>query len=448
MKSNYLKIFRDKQEKQPLLKKILTEAFSKIRLTKRQKIWWCICLVCIIVSFTMKLTATESENGVVIDNMVGTFKKILQIVKDLGADDSTAVAISVNWSGVQTIKNMLDYLTSIQIKSIDYINNTPFGTSTMFNHIYYGLTIFAVIGCLYKMLVHFLKTERFDNVMAFTGFFQFIGIALLFVFSDQIVDQVVSLNEGVNIAAIQKLNVKLDDELTKQIKNDLKKPIEDIKIEKQRLSTLENNTSVNPVTIVKDQAEIATSRLKISGLIMWDAGLALEFKYIYFSSVIGIIASILAIPTVILSIMIKILLTVMVAGTKIVFLMAFIPGFENTWKTFMTNMLNIILWGPIFNAIYAFIVNFILFMLGPDPLGAGQIIWLTIIACILAFQSISLTTSAAGVVIQGAGASMAGALGSMSTMSGVGVATGAAKAAVGITAIAVGAKFMSKGKGK
>ena len=43
---------------------------------------------------------------------------------------------------------------------------------------------------------------------------------------------------------------------------------------------------------------------------------------------------------------------------------------------------------------------------------------------------------------------MAGALGSMSTMSGVGVATGAAKAAVGITAIAVGAKFMSKGKGK
>ena len=188
MKSNYLKIFRDKQEKEPLLKKILTEAFSKIKLTKRQKIWWCICLVCIIVSFTMKLTATESENGVVIDNMVGTFKKILQIVKDLGADDSTAVAISVNWSGVQTIKNMLDYLTSIQIKSIDYINNTPFGTSTMFNHIYYGLTIFAVIGCLYKMLVHFLKTERFDNVMAFTGFFQFIGIALLFVFSDQIVD--------------------------------------------------------------------------------------------------------------------------------------------------------------------------------------------------------------------------------------------------------------------
>ena len=155
----------------------------------------------------------------------------------------------------------------------------------------------------------------------------------------------------------------------------------------------------------------------------------------------------MAIPSVILSVMIKVLLTVMVAGTKLVFLMAFIPGFENTWKTFMTNMVNILLWSPIFNALYGFIVTIIVYMVNEDTLGTGQIIWLTIVACILAFQSISLTTSAAGVVIQGAGASMAGALGSMSTMSGVNVATGAAKAAVGVTtAVVIGNKFMSKGK--
>ena len=151
----------------------------------------------------------------------------------------------------------------------------------------------------------------------------------------------------------------------------------------------------------------------------------------------------MAIPSIILSIMIKVLLTVMVAGTKIVFLMAFIPGFENTWKTFMSNMVNILLWAPIFNALYGFIVAIIIFMMSDQSLGTGQIVWITIIACILAFQSISLTTSAAGVVIQGAGASMAGALGSMSTMSGVNVAMGATKAAVGL---AVMKKFMSKGK--
>ena len=450
MKSNYLKIFRDKQEKQPLLKKILTETFSKIKFTKRQKFWWSICLACLIVSFWMKINATESEG--VYDRLLSSMKDVYEVILSLGADKETSIDIARYWGGVQIIKNMLDYLTSIQIKAIDYINNIPFGTSTMFDHIYYGLTIFAVIGCLYKMLVHFLKTERFDNVMAFTGFFQFIGIALLFVFSDQIVNQVVSLNQGINTAAIQELNKKLDNEITNQMKKDLKYPIKQIIKEKENLRQKElqvkDEDSYNPVTIIKDEATIAGHKLRINKMIMWDAGAALQFKYFFFSSVIGIIASILAIPSVILSIMIKVLLTVMVAGTKIVFLMAFIPGFENTWKTFMTNMLNITLWGPIFNAIYGFITSLIVFMMSEDSLETGQILWLTIICCILAFQSISLTTSAAGVVIQGAGASMAGALGSMSTMSGVGVATGAAKAAVGITAIAVGAKFMSKDKGK
>lgn len=452
MKSNYLKIFSDKKEKSPLLKKILTKTFSKVKLTRRQKIWWCICLVCLIVAFGMKLNATTANEGG-IAGIEAHSRNMLEILTGLGADRGTAESIGRNWSGVQIIKNMLDYLTAIQIKSIEYINTTAFGTSTMFDHIYYGLTIFAVIGCLYKMLVHFLKTERFDNLMAFTGFFQFIGVALLFVFSDQIVNQVVSLNQGVNTAEIQRLNKKLDDELTRQIKKDLQTPIDKIKTEQKNqaealVRAINDSGSMNPITIINNKMDVAISDLKISKLIVWDAGAALEFKYIYFSSVIGIIASVLAVPSVILSIMIKILLTIMVAGAKLVFLMAFIPGFENTWKTFMTNMLNIILWGPIFNAIYGFIVSLIIFMLIDDSLGTGQIIWLTIVTCILAFQSISLTTSAAGVVIQGAGASMAGVLGSMSTMSGVGVAMGTAKAAVGVTAgVVIGSKFMSKSKG-
>ena len=138
----------------------------------------------------------------------------------------------------------------------------------------------------------------------------------------------------------------------------------------------------------------------------------------------------MAVPAFILSIMVKILLSVMVAGTKLVFLLAFIPGFENTWKTFMLNMLNILLWTPIFNAIYGFIIALVVGLMTNNTLGSGQIVWLTIISIILAFQSLSLTTSAAGVVINGAGASIAGAMGSIATMNGVNAGLGVAKAAV------------------
>lgn len=437
MNTNYFKIFIDKKEKQPLLKKMLTDIFGKIKLSKKHKILGIISIICMGVSFVMKLNAASGSSEKPLEGV----KSMYDILTEMGANPLTAAMIVENWDGVQIIKNMLNYLTGIQIKSIDYINATPFGTSTMFEHIYSGLTIFAVIGCVYKLVLHFLKTERFDNVSAFTGFFQFIGIAVLFVFSDQIVNQVVSLNQGVSTETIQTLNIKLDNELTAQITKDLKPTIEEIKKEYEKIDELKeqkNEPSINPISSLAYDFEIAEHSLKIAKLITWDAGMALQWKYIYFSIVIGIIASILAIPSVIISIMIKILLTVMVAGTKLVFLLAFIPGFENTWKTFMTNMLNILLWAPIFNAIYSFIISLVSFMLGPDPLGTGQIIWLTIVTCILAFQSISLTTSAAGVVIQGAGASMAGALGSMATMSGVNVVMGVTKAAVGVGAAAAG----------
>lgn len=435
MNTNYFKFFTDKKEKQPLLKKMLTDIFGKIKLSKKHKILGIISIICLGVSFVMKLNAAGGSSEKPLEGV----KSMYDILTEMGANPLTAAMIVENWDGVQIIKNMLNYLTGIQIKSIDFINATPFGTSTMFEHIYSGLTIFAVIGCVYKLVLHFLKTERFDNVSAFTGFFQFIGIAVLFVFSDQIVNQVVSLNQGVSTESIQTLNIKLDNELTAQITKDLKPTIEEIKKEYEKIDELsEQKKDANPISSLAIDIEIMEHSLKISKLIMWDAGMALQWKYIYFSIVVGVIASILAIPSVIISIMIKILLTVMVAGTKLVFLLAFIPGFENTWKTFMTNMLNILLWAPIFNAIYSFIISLVSFMLGPDPLGTGQIIWLTIVTCILAFQSISLTTSAAGVVIQGAGASMAGALGSMATMSGVNVAMGVTKAAVGVGAAAAG----------
>lgn len=180
MNTNYFKFFTDKKEKQPLLKKMLTDIFGKIKLSKKHKILGIISIICMGVSFVMKLNAASGSSEKPLEGV----KSMYDILTGMGANPLTAAMIVGNWDGVQIVKNMLNYLTDIQIKSIDYINATPFGTSTMFEHIYSGLTIFAVIGCVYKLVLHFLKTERFDNVSAFTGFFQFIGVAVLFVFSD------------------------------------------------------------------------------------------------------------------------------------------------------------------------------------------------------------------------------------------------------------------------
>ena len=446
MNTNYLKIFSDKKEKQPLLKKIFAETFSKVKLTKRQKIWWSICIVSMIVAMGMKVKAS----GIIYHGAV-TIRNILSVSELLTNNGKVtpelAEDIAQSWSGIDIIKSMLKYITEIQLKSIEKINELAFGTSTMFEHILQGLTIFAVIGCVYKLVIHFLKTERFDNVSAFTGFFQFIGIAVLFVFSDQIVDRVVSLNRGIDTKNIEEMNLKLDKELSISILNDLTYAIELLNKNKENIDREELKKSSAMVT-VDNEIKLMALKIEKMKILTWDANLALQFKYIYYSFFISVIASIMAIPSVILSVMIKVLLTVMVAGTKLVFLLAFIPGFENTWKTFMANMVNILLWGPIFNAIYGFIVAIIIYMMNENTLGTGQIVWLTIVACILAFQSISLTTSAAGVVIQGAGASMAGALGSMSTMSGVNVAMGVTKAAVGVGAAMAGTAMVGKSMSK
>ena len=455
MNTNYLKIFSDKKEKQPLLKKIFAETFSKVKLTKRQKIWWSICIVSMIVAIGMKVKAQILSVGGIYHGAV-TIRNILSVSELLTNNGKVtpelAEDIAQSWSGIDIIKSMLKYITEIQLKSIEKINELAFGTSTMFEHILQGLTIFAVIGCVYKLVIHFLKTERFDNVSAFTGFFQFIGIAVLFVFSDQIVDRVVSLNRGIDTKNIEEMNLKLDKELSNSILNDLSYAIKLLKDNKEKIEEEEKKKTESMVFTADNEIKMMALKIEKMKILTWDANLALQFKYIYYSFFISVIASIMAIPSVILSVMIKVLLTVMVAGTKLVFLLAFIPGFENTWKTFMANMVNILLWGPIFNAIYGFIVAIIIYMMNENTLGTGQIVWLTIVACILAFQSISLTTSAAGVVIQGAGASMAGALGSMSTMSGVNVAMGVTKAAVGVGAAMAGAavvgKSMSKKGGK
>ena len=62
MNTNYFKIFIDKKEKQPLLKKILTDIFGKIKLSKKHKILGIISIICLGVSFVMKLNAASGSS--------------------------------------------------------------------------------------------------------------------------------------------------------------------------------------------------------------------------------------------------------------------------------------------------------------------------------------------------------------------------------------------------
>lgn len=441
MNKNYLNIYNKKEHKGFLFKTILFKALQNIKLTKKQKFWGVISLFCLGVASVMKAQNVGSLIGL---NIKSTPIISIQKLFEQNFENASEVYIkmlSSNWSGLNVIKVFLEYISDIQLASIKVVNDLPFGERGMFDHIVNGITIFAVIGCIYKLYVHFVNTERFDNVKAFGGFFQFLFIGLLFIFSDQIVDRVVSLNQPIDAAKMKAMASALSNELDKALITDLKgtmDKITELETKKQNLEDLkkEGKDSWLGLSETIDKLKID---LEIWKLLTIDANFMLVFKYVYYTIFIMLISSIMAIPAFILTIMVKVLLTVMVAGTKLVFLLAFIPGFENTWKTFMLNMLNILLWVPIFNALYAFIVTLIIGLMTDNTLGSGQIVWLTIVSIILAFQSLSLTTSAAGVVINGAGAGMAGAMGSLATMSGVGVGMSVAKTAVGAAATVAGA---------
>lgn len=337
------------------------------------------------------------------------------------------VSFATSYFIVDIVKSIMLYITGIQSQSIETIAKMDFGSENMFDHIVAGLTIFAVIGCVYKLVVHFLRTERLDNVNAYLGYFSYIGMFVLFTFSSKIVDYVVSLNQPMNKNAVTQIFVKIDNELNENVKKDFKESL--IKLEE--LEVRFKNTRVWR----GDTAEMIGNRFEAVTIRMWDMGFKHMFKYIYYAFFSTVMAVVLAIPAFSITFMVKVLLGIMVAGAKLVFLISFIPGFENTWRTYMLNLVNVILWIPIFNGIIAFLTNIVVFTINDNSMGTGQIIWLSLVVVIGAYNSITLTTVGAGTIISGAGASMAGAMGSLSSMNAASMVAGASQAALnaGIT---------------
>lgn len=333
------------------------------------------------------------------------------------------------------VKNVINYIVVAQNKSIATIAGMQFGNSSMFSHISNGLTIFAVIACAYKIVTHYMNTERYDSVKAFTGFFSYFGVLLLFIFSGSIVNRVAGLNTSINKSAVVNIAQNIDNELDREIQKDAAAL-------SVKLSKLNEEATAMGITEV---GAIIKNRVDYGTTLFLEFYLGNIFKYIYFTFFALILVSVLSIPTFVMAFMVKVLLSVMIAGTKLVFLLAFIPGFENTWKTFMLNLLNVLLWIPIFNAMITFIITIVSSTMISGSMGSGQIVWLSIVAIVCAFQAVSLTTTAAGTIINGLGSGMAGAMGGLASMNAASVAGKAIGAGASVAGTAAG---VSMGKFK
>lgn len=84
------------------------------------------------------------------------------------------------------------------------------------------------------------------------------------------------------------------------------------------------------------------------------------------------------------------------------------------------------MWVPIFNAIMSFILALVTATITDGSMMTGQIVWLSIVAVVCAYQAVGLTTSTANAIINGSGASMAGAMGAIGGMNATSMVSQAA----------------------
>lgn len=416
----YLSYFAEKKKKYPNDMGVLMSFLSS--LSKKQI--FVLCLLLVAFSTNLIIASTSSGNDALLSGSFKSMSSILSGNEDIKTMGKTSAPLIVFFTTsyfiIDIIKNVMSYISKVQIQSVETLGKIDFGSENMFDHIVSAITLFAVIGCVYRLVSHYLKTERLDTVSAYTGYFSYIGLFLLFIFSGKIVDRIVSLNKPITKTAMNQIYVKIDNELNRVI-------VEDFTAALKKIEKLDEEYGNLGTTDVSDKL---SNRIDKHMTKFWDMGLKHMFKYFYYAFFSLIMTVVLAVPAFSITFMVKVLLGVMIAGTKLVFLISFIPGFENTWRTYILNLLNVILWIPIFLSIISFLTNIIAFTISDNSMGTGQIIWLSLVVVIGAFQSVSLTTTAAGTIINGAGASMAGAMGSLASMNGASMVAGAGQAAL------------------
>ncbi|ALU28432.1 hypothetical protein NWE55_16900 (plasmid) [Myroides albus] len=403
--------------------------------SSKQKLGVILFAVCLI--FTPIVAQTSNY----ITGNPNSQKQPLETIIAEGSEDSISAIniLNENFFGAKIILNIIGYITDSQIDSIKTVAEVPLETEGVFDHILKGLTIFACIGCVYKLITAYIKTEGFDNVGSILGFFSYIPLLVLFIFSEPIVDHLIGLNQNIDGSSLREIVAKIDSEVVREVAKDVAELQEKQKALNQEYDDLNSYEVGN---IIANRSEYLAS--EASHVVNT------QIKFAYFGFFAVILVSVLAIPTFLMTFLVKVLLTLMVAGTKIVFLLAFIPGFEDIWKSFLKNILNILLWIPIFNVIVGFIVALVTATITDGSMMTGQIVWLSIVAVVCAFQAVGLTTSTATAIVQGSGAGMAGAMGAIGGMNASSMVSqtviGAGKAALAVKTAGVGAAAASAAK--
>lgn len=454
---NY-KILRRNKYRYGEIAKAFVEGVKTVNMSKKQKVAFIIILSVFCIQIFTSISGTtvfaQQKAGVpknkkeafqknnadqekddiaaVIEQAYQTFKSnnamSAKVSNDLEAEKKSYLhALNV----IAVMKGIIHYISDAQLASVEAINELKFGDRKMFSGILMGLTIFACIACVYKLFKHFADTERHDNVKAFAGYFSYIGLIILFWFAPSITKYIASLAEPINASQVQSIVTEINKGLEPILKEDFLRYAQKILLAGQEL---ENAGSLNLTAGAKYEISVMAAQLTTLSSIV----------QMFFYLLLGIIlVTVLAIPLVVITVMIKILLSVMIYGTQLVFLLAFIPGLDKLWQSMIINMLNILLWSPIFNAVITFIIAIVTTTMGNASIVG--ILWMTVVAFILSSQAVTITTSAANVLIQGAGAGMAGAMSSFSSMnatsmvakgaSGIAKATGGALGKVGNTLI-------------
>lgn len=427
---NY-KILRRNKYKYGEIAKAFVEGVKTVNMSKKQKVAFIIILSVFCIQIFTSISGTtvfaQKKGGGVSKTNKEVFQKnnadkekreIEKVIEQAYQTFKSQNAMSAETSNlleaetksytnalniIAVMKGIVYYISNAQLTSVEAINDLKFGDRKMFSGILMGLTIFACIGCIYKLFKHFTDTERHDNVKAFAGYFSYIGLVILFLFAPNITKYIASLAEPINASQIQFLVTEINKGLEPILREDFTKFVRKLLLASQEL---ENAGSLNLSAGVKYEISIMAAELTI---------LLPSIVQMFFYLLLGtILVTVLAIPLVVITVMVKVLLSVMIYGAQLVFLLAFIPGFDRLWQSMIINMLNVLLWSPIFNAVITFIIAIVTTTMGNASIIG--ILWMTVVAFVLSSQAVTITTSAANVLIQGAGAGMAGAMSSFSSM--------------------------------
>lgn len=261
----------------------------------------------------------------------------------------------------------------------------------------------AVIACVFGIVQHYIKTEDHHSVAAYFGYFKFIPLMILFAMSTPLANTLYSKQQGVVNVSFAQMSGKIKNAL-KNNEAVLKQSILD-----EIQSNCSETTNEDGVTSGNEISSIGRMMVGIKfKMTVWE----LDARASISSFLCLIIVGAFSVASVMMTVMTFLFFKVMMAGVSIVFCLSFIPQFKNSWVSYISNFMNILLWAPIFNAILLGFFSLVSGAISPS-LSIGNLIYLTLLVTAMASQIIPLTTAASNLIISGAGSGASSAAGAL-----------------------------------